>query len=155
FIWPVIGAASFNDLVLDPANVGDFYSATVTNAVFSGLVTVDHDLNVIPDSATWEVTPDGRQYTFHLKQDLHFSDGTPLSSQDFAYSIDRALDPNVCVPVNGPDCAGFPLASTYLGDIKGAADRAAGSISSILSTGLFTPDAQTLIIKLDKPAAYF
>ncbi len=155
FIWPVIGASSINDLVLDPANVADFYSATVTNAIFSGLVTVDHDLNVIPDLATWEISPDGRQYTFHLKPDLHFSDGTPLGSQDFAYSIDRALDPNICVAVNGPACAGAPLAGVYLGAIKGAAERAAGTLPSVISTGIFTPDAQTLIIKLDKPVAYF
>jgi oligopeptide transport system substrate-binding protein len=156
FIWPIIGASSINDLVLDPANVADFYSATVTNAIFSGLVTVDHDLNVIPDSATWEVSPDGRQYTFHLKPDLHFSDGTPLGAQDFAYSIDRALSPDVCVAVNGPACVGAPLASVYLGDIKGAADRAAGTLSTVINTtGIFTPDAQTLIIKLDKPVAYF
>jgi peptide/nickel transport system substrate-binding protein/oligopeptide transport system substrate-binding protein len=155
FIWPVIGAGSFNDLVLDPANVSDFYSSTVTNAVFSGLVTVDHDLNVIPDSSTWEISPDGRQYTFHLKPNLHFSDGSPLTSQDFAYSIDRSLDPNICVPVNGPSCVGSPLASTYLGDIKGATDRAAGTIPSLLNNGLLTPDAQTLVIKLDKPVAYF
>ncbi len=156
FNWPLTHAASFNDLVLDPANVTDLYSTSVINTIDAGLVTTDQNLNVISDMATnWDVSPDGRSYTFHLRSNLRFSDGTPITAQDFAYSIDRALDPNVCVPISGPTCSGQPPASTYLIDIKGAADRLSGKIPSLINTGLFVPDAQTLMIKLDKPVAYF
>jgi oligopeptide transport system substrate-binding protein len=105
--------------------------------------------------ATWEVSPDGRQYTFHLHSDLYFSDGTPITAQDFAYSIDRALDPTICQAYAGGDCTGQQVASTYLIDIVGADKRAAGSSPSIIGTGVQVPDAQTLVIKLDKPVAYF
>ncbi len=158
FVWPLIHVPNYNALTLDPANVTDLYSASVTNAIFSGLVTTDHNLNVVPNMATWDVSPDGRTYTFHLKPNLHFSDGTPLTAQDFAYSIDRALDPKVCTPFFGAGCT--PYAANYLLKIKGASARASGTLSSLISPngGLIVQDAQTLVIKLDPnqpPAAYF
>jgi oligopeptide transport system substrate-binding protein len=153
FIWPLIQVPSFNALVLDPANTEDLYSASVVDAIYGGLVTTDQNLNVVPDMATWEVSPDGRQYTFHLKQNLRFSDGTPITAQDFAYSIDRALDPNTCVPISGQGCGG--PASVYLSEIKGAAQRLDGTLKSVINTGVLVPDAQTLVIKLNQPVAYF
>src|SRR5215467_15314732 len=56
FIWPLIHVQNFNSLVLDPANVTDFYSASVTNAIYGGLVTSDQNLNVIPNMATWDIS---------------------------------------------------------------------------------------------------
>ncbi len=156
FTWPIGHLHDFNEIVLDPANVTDLYSSSVTNAIYGGLVTTDHNLNVIPDMATsWEISPDGRTYTFHLRSNLHFSDGTPLTAQNFAYSINRALDPNICVPVSGPNCKGTPPASTYLINIKGASARLSGAIPSIIGTGVIVQDAQTLVIKLSQPVAYF
>jgi peptide/nickel transport system substrate-binding protein/oligopeptide transport system substrate-binding protein len=155
FTWPLIHVASFNKLVLDPANVADIYSASVTNAIYSGLVTTDHNLNVIPDLASsWEVSPDGRTYTFHIRPNLHFSDGTPLTAQDFAYGIDRALSPSVCLPVYGAGCSPYAYPG-YLGHIVGASERVGGTLPSLIGTGLIVQDAQTLVIKLDKPIAYF
>ncbi len=153
FIWPLTHATSYNDLIVDPPNTPDVYSAGVVNLIFGHLVTTDHDLNVIPDMATsWQISPDATQYTFHLKADLHFSDGTPLTAQDFAYSIDRALDPQVCVPFAGPGC--HPRTISLL-DMVGAADRAAGRIPTDIGVGIFVPDARTLLIKLAHPAAHF
>jgi oligopeptide transport system substrate-binding protein len=155
FTWPLIHVANFKALVLDPANVTDIYSASVTNAIYGGLVTTDHNLNVIPNMATWDVSPDGRTYTFHLKPNLHFSDGSPLTANDFAYSIDRALDPNVCAAYFPAPCAPYAYPG-YLGHIAGAAERVSGTLPSLIgTTGLFVQDAQTLVIKLDKPIAYF
>ncbi len=155
FIWPDIGVTSVDDIELDPANVQDFYSSTFTNAIYGGLVTSDHNLNVKPDMATWEVSPDGRQYTFHLRSNLYFSDGTPITAQDFAYSIDRALDPTVCQAYSGGACLGQQVAGTYLIDIVGADKRVTGDSPSIIGTGIQVLDAQTLVIKLDRPVAYF
>ena len=152
FIWPLTHTASFDALILDPPNTPDVYSSSVVNLLFGHLVTTDQDLNVIPDMATWEISPDGTQYTFHLMADLHFSDGTPLSAQDFAYSIDRALDPAVCVPIVGPGC--HPN-STSLFDIVGATDRVAGRLPSDIGVGIFAVDARTLLIKLNHPVAHF
>jgi oligopeptide transport system substrate-binding protein len=153
FIWPLTHATSFNDLVLDPANTPDIYSASVVGMIYGHLVTTDDNLNVVPDMAKgWDISPDGKQYTFHLLPNLHFSDGAALTAQDFAYSIDRALDPATCVPISG---AGCKPRTTSLVDIVGAADRAAGRIPTDIGVGLFAPDAQTLIIKLDRSVAYF
>ncbi len=152
FIWPLTHATSFDDLIVDPPNTPDVYSAGVVNLIFGHLVTTDQNLNVIPDMATWTISPDGQQYSFHLRADLHFSDGTPLSAQDFAYSIDRALDPHVCVPFAGPTCR---PRSTSLFDIVGATDRVAGRIPSVIGSGLIVSDAQTLVINLTHPAAHF
>ncbi|HLW01094.1 MAG TPA: peptide ABC transporter substrate-binding protein [Ktedonobacterales bacterium] len=157
FTWPLIHVASFDKLVLDPANVADIYSASVTDAIYSGLVTTDRNLNVIPDLASsWEVSPDGRTYTFHIRPNLHFSDGSPLTAQNFAYGIDRALSPSVCVPVYGAGCAPYAYPG-YLGHIVGASARVSGTLPSLIGNGggLIVQDAQTLVIKLDKPIAYF
>ena len=153
FTWPITHASSVNDLILDPANTPDIYSASVVGMVFGHLVTTDYNLNVIPDMATrWDISSDGTQYTFHLLPNLHFSDGTPLTAKDFAYSIDRSLDPTTCLPIFGPGCHSR---ATSLTAIVGAADRLAGRIPSDINVGLFAPDAETLIIKLNNPAAYF
>lgn len=153
FIWPLTHASSFNDLIVDPPNTPDVYSAGVIDLIFAHLVTTDHNLNVVHDLATaWEISPDGTQYTFHLAAGLHFSDGAPLTAQDFAYSIDRALDPQVCVPFAGPGCR---PRTTSLFDIVGALDRVAGRIPTDIGVGIFTPDARTLLIKLAHPAAHF
>ena len=158
FTWPLIHVASYDKLTLDPANVTDLYSASVIDAIYSGLVTTDRNLNVIPDLASsWDVSPDGRTYTFHIRPNLHFSDGEPLTAQDFAYGIDRALSPKVCIPYFGDPCAPYAYPG-YLGDINGAKARVGGTLSSLIGTGLFVPDAQTLVIKLDPnqpPIAYF
>ncbi len=156
FTWPISRLHNFEEAVLDPANVAEVYSGSVVNAIYGGLVTTDHDLKVIPDMAAfWEISPDGRTYTFHLRPNLHFSDGAPITAQDFAYSIDRALDPNICVPISGPTCVGQPPASVYLINIKGASARLAGTLPSVIRTGVIVQDAQTLVIKLDQPVAYF
>jgi oligopeptide transport system substrate-binding protein len=153
FIWPLTHASSFNDLIIDPPNTPDVYSAGVIDLIFGHLVTTDYDLNVVPDMATaWEISPDGIQYTFHLRANLHFSDGASLTAQDFAYSIDRALDPEVCVPIAGPGCR--PRGTNLL-DIVGASNRVAGRISSVIGVGIFVPDALTLLIKLTHPALHF
>lgn len=152
-IWPLTHVPNFNALVLDPANVGDVYSESVIEAISGGLVSSDQHLNVVPDMATWEISPDGQQYTFHLRSNLHFSDGIPITAQVFAYSLDRALDPQVCIPLYGAGCS--PMATVYLKDIKGADARLSGTLKSIIGTGVEAQDARTLVITLERPVAYF
>jgi peptide/nickel transport system substrate-binding protein/oligopeptide transport system substrate-binding protein len=84
-------------------------------------------------------------YTFTLKPNLKFSDGTPLTSADVVYSIDRALDPAVKSGTS----------ALYLGLIKDAPDRAAGKVKSLINDSLLTPDPNTVVIKTSQKAAYF
>src|SRR6266705_2184452 len=78
---------------LDPAltsgGLGDPY-----NIIFNGLVTIRDDGSIIDQlAASHSVSPDGLTYTFTLRPNLKFSDGTPLTTSDVAYSINRTLLP--------------------------------------------------------------
>ncbi len=88
---------------------------------------------------------DGLTWTFNLKPNLKFSDGTPLTSADVAYSINRALLP-ATKSVVGP---------VYLALIKDSDKLNAGKIPTIIGDSLLTPDPNTLVIIANKKAAYF
>ena len=129
---------------LDPALVTDTTSAGVVVEVFSGLVALDTDLKLIPDVAErWEVSPDGLQYTFHLRPYATFHDGKPIKAQDFKWSIERAAHPDT----------GSPVADTYLNDIIGVEDVLEGRATDI--SGVKVVDDHTLQIDIDAPKAYF
>ncbi len=56
---------------------------TITNLLYNGLVTINANGQITPELAdTWEVSPDGRTYTFFLKRDITWHDGTPFTAQD-------------------------------------------------------------------------
>ncbi|WP_440865003.1 ABC transporter substrate-binding protein [Symbiopectobacterium purcellii] len=60
----------------------------VSGKVTEGLLTYDYDLNPQPQLATsWDISPDGKTYTFHLRQGVKWHDGQPFTSADVAYSI--------------------------------------------------------------------
>ena len=129
---------------LDPATVQDATSAEYVVHLFSGLVSLNADLEVVPDLAThWDILENGRAYLFHLHQDATFGDGTPLTADDFRYSIERALSPAL----------GSPVALGYLGDIVGAEAFSEGEAERL--SGLEVVDAHTLRIEIDAPKAYF
>lgn len=130
----------------DPAKVQTATSLDPVSMVFTGLVALDNSQKVVPELASsWDISSDGLAYTFKLRPDLKFSDGTSLTSADVAYSIDRALDPDL----------GSAVASSYLGLIKDANARLSGKVKTIIGDSLLTPDANTIVIKIAEPAAYF
>jgi len=129
---------------LDPALVQDSTSAEYVVHLFSGLVTLDQDLEVVPDlAARWDLSEDGRTYTFHLRPDATFQDGRALTAEDVAYSIERACSPET----------GSPVAGSYLDDIVGATARTRGEAEFV--TGVVVVDDHTLRITVDAPKAYF
>ena len=78
--------------------------------LFSGLVRLDDNLEPAPDIAQrWEVSDDGRTYTFYLRQDVKFQDGREVKAEDFKYSWERACDPDT----------GSLTAATYLVILSG------------------------------------
>src|SRR6185312_17277109 len=170
FTYPYTRSDKVNQVVLDPAAVGYAADSTFSSMLCSGLVTFSPDLTVVGDAATsWDIDTTGTIYTFHLRPNMHFSDGTPLTATDFAYSINRALDPHLCDKLDsatyGPPPAGtgycFPIALGYLGHIKGAAAYNDGSCTPVKSevnngcTGVTVIDPLRLQITLDAPIAYF
>lgn len=71
----------------------------VTSLIYSGLMRRLPDGNFIPDLAeSYEVSPDGTRYTFTLKDNLKFHDGTPLSAEDVVFTINKIKDPIIKSP---------------------------------------------------------
>jgi oligopeptide transport system substrate-binding protein len=131
-------------ITLDPAISADISSHIYVMQIFSGLVRLDGELNIVPDIAeSWEKSPDGKTYTFHLRQGAEFHDGREVTAADFKYSWERACDP----------VTGSGTAATYLGDIIGVRDMLAGEAEEI--SGVVIVGDYTLRVTIDAPKAYF
>jgi ABC-type transport system substrate-binding protein len=129
---------------LDPALVRDVDSAAVMYELYSGLVTLAPDLTVVPDLATgWQVSPAGTVYTFTLRSEATFHDGTPVTAADFQHAIERSCDPQT----------GSAVAETYLGDILGCREKLAGQTDRV--SGVAVPDPHTVVLTIDAPKSYF
>jgi peptide/nickel transport system substrate-binding protein len=80
---------------LDPHKLNVLPRSRVTQNMYSYLVGVDKDMRPIPDLAErWEISPDGKTYTFFLRKGVKFHNGRDLTSEDIKYTIDRILDPS-------------------------------------------------------------
>ena len=129
---------------LDPHLTTDTASANFIVEIFGGLVTIDRDLQIVPDLAEkWNVSSDGRVYTFHIRPDARFHSGRPVTAKDVQWSLERAANP----------ATQSPIASQYLGDIVGVNDKLAGSAASI--EGVRVIDDQSVEITIDAPKSYF
>jgi len=132
----------------DPAVATDVPSSEAIGMVFTDLVSLNDQLAVQPQLASsWTTSSDGLTWTFTLKPNLKFSDGTPLTSQDVVYSIDRALSPAIA-SLNG-------VSLTYLGLIQDADKRVNGKIPSLIGDSLIASDPNTVVIKAAKKTGYF
>ncbi len=139
--FPNVGITDSNPL--DPAIVTDANTSLIATMIYSGLVKSDINLNVVPDQATWDVSSDNKVYTFHLKPNIAFSDGTLVTAQVYVYTLTRALLPEVQ----------SPTASLFEGVIVGANDVMRGKTKTL--TGVKAIDIQTLQITLTRPTPYF
>jgi oligopeptide transport system substrate-binding protein len=160
-------------LELDPAFLVDLYSQAVDSMIQVQLVTIDQNRNIVPDAAqSWNVSDNGLTWTFHLRPNLLWADGTPLTSYDFALGMQHDLDPNLCNtagPMNPPDptalkrnaCTGGQNQLSYLGYIKGAQAFASATPNPTTGkppttiSGIVTTDPQTIQFHLTQPIAFF
>jgi oligopeptide transport system substrate-binding protein len=131
---------------LDPALATDEVSIDLIENLFVALTRVDEATSrIVPYLATsWDVSDDGTVYTFHLRDDVTWTDGTPVTAHDIEYGIKRTLNPET--------------ASQYayvLYVIDGAAAYNMGDSKDPLSVGVKALDDVTLEVKLTSPAAYF
>ncbi|HVB61160.1 MAG TPA: peptide ABC transporter substrate-binding protein [Ktedonobacteraceae bacterium] len=144
FTFPEEGVADI--ATFDPALAGDLNSAQAIYMVFTGLVSLNDQLQIKPQLASsWSTSTDGLTWTFHLRPNLKFSDGTPLTSADVIYSINRSVDPATASPV-GP---------YYLALLKDLNLLTSGKIKTLIGDSLLAPDPSTVVIKISKPASYF
>ncbi|MDH5637711.1 MAG: ABC transporter substrate-binding protein, partial [Nitrospinota bacterium] len=92
FIVGSIGDASN----LLPYLSGDSTSSEISDKVFSSLITVDKNQDLIPNLAkSWEISEDQRTITFHLRDDVKWHDGKPWTSADLKYQYEMMIHPDV------------------------------------------------------------
>ena len=87
-------ARGTDTVTLDPAFAGDNVDIWVDSLIFEGLVRASEDGKEIEPclADTWEISDDGLTYTFHLRDEAKFSDGTDVTAEDAAFSINRSLN---------------------------------------------------------------
>ncbi|MCC6238382.1 MAG: peptide ABC transporter substrate-binding protein [Dehalococcoidia bacterium] len=136
--------ASSDPITLDPHIAGDAASAEYIVEIYSGLMTIDPDLNIVPDLAeSYDVSPDGKTYTFRLRDNALFHSGRRVSASDVKWSIERASSRGLQSSVG----------LAYLGDIVGARDNFFGTAKGV--SGVEVVDERTVRFTLDAPKPYF
>jgi len=112
--------------------------------MLDGLTREDATGAPVPAAATsWEISPDGRRYSFHLRPGATFSDGRPVTSADFLYAFRRLVDPKTA---SGGTDAILPVLH--------ARDCLAGTLAPD-ALGVEAPDPMTLVITLDHADSFF
>ncbi|MGR2767501.1 peptide ABC transporter substrate-binding protein [Photobacterium ganghwense] len=130
---------------LDPSFSSDSASSRVIGDMFEGLVTQSPEGEIIPALATrWEQSADGKVYTFHLRDNITWSNGEPITAGDFVYSFRRVINPKTAAPY-----------AWYYGTahIKNATAISEGKVP-VEELGVSAPDDKTFQITLDKPVPY-
>lgn len=131
---------------LDPGLMVGQPEGRIAELVFEGLTTIDSVTHLpVPGIAeSWETSPDGKLYTFHLRKDAVWSDGMPVTARDFVFAWTRVLDPK--------------LASRYANliyFIENGQEFNEGRLQDASQLGLKAIDDHTLQVKLRKPVPFF
>jgi oligopeptide transport system substrate-binding protein len=129
---------------LDPGLATETTSADVINQLFEGVVGVDDQGRIFGVQAErWDVADDGLTYVFRLRDGLRWSDGQPVTAQDYEYAWKRNLTP-----------ATGSMAASALYPIRHARQVHAGAADPN-TLGVRAIDRRTLQVRLEQPAAYF
>ncbi|WP_028544058.1 peptide ABC transporter substrate-binding protein [Paenibacillus taiwanensis] len=140
---------------LDPGQAQDSTSFALLGAVFEGLTRSDENGKPLEGTAEkWEISPDGTKYTFHLRKDAKWSNGDPVTANDFEFAWKRVLD---------PDFQPAPPYAYQLYYIKNAEGYNKHKDAAYTKTKITDPnevgvkalDANTLEVQLESPTAYF
>lgn len=130
---------------LDPQIVTAYTDYLILIALFEGLTVIDEATSqAIPGVASrWDISADGLTYTFHLRDNARWSNGDPVTAQDFVFSYERMLSP--------------ALASEYaymLYPVRNAEAFNTGQLKDFSHVGFKAIDARTLEITLAAPTPY-
>ena len=131
---------------LDPSTSTGVPESHIEDNLFEGLCSYDpFTLKPMPGAAeSWQISSDAKVYTFTLRKNLKWSDGKPLTAEDFVYSWQRTLDPKT--------------ASEYayqLYYIKNGEAFNKGKLKDAKQLGVVAKDAHTLVVTLEQPTPYF
>lgn len=129
---------------LDPATAGlpdDFF---IIRALSEGLLAPDSGGPRAAAAERWEISPDRLTYTFHLWNEARWSDGEPVTAQDFVDSFRRVLSPSNAAPK-----------AELFYPVKGAREYVEGKLHDFSDVGLRAPEAHTLVVTLSRPTPQF
>ena len=160
FKWFVMGKTGASQLnvstsdkiiTLDPASAYDYFSIEIINQVFDTLLVYDWNSTAlkpglatqIPTVANGGISADGKNYTYHLRPGITFSDGTAFNSSVMKRSIDRAIRLDL------PGSAAFLLYDV------GALGRSAANGNNTAPGVITTPDPYNITFHLARPVAFF
>jgi oligopeptide transport system substrate-binding protein len=130
---------------LDPALISGQVEGRLAYCLFEGLTRLAADGAVVPAAAErWDISPDGRTYTFHLRENLRWSDGAPLTANDFVQSWRRVLEP-----------ATGAVYADVLFVIENARQYHDGESRDFSQVGVSAPDDRTVSVRLAAPTPYF
>ncbi|MDY6305903.1 MAG: ABC transporter substrate-binding protein, partial [Oribacterium sp.] len=132
---------------LDPQQATDGTSFEVIADYTDGLMQMDADgkaVNAIAES--YETSDDGLTWTFHLRQDAKWSNGTPVTAKDFVFGWQRAVDPDVA--------SEYAYMLSDIGQVKNAQDIIDGKKDKS-ELGVTAVDDYTLKVELNAPVSYF
>lgn len=132
---------------LDPQQATDGTSFEVIADYTDGLMQMDADGQAVPAIAeSYDLSDDGLTYTFHLRSDAKWSNGTPVTAADFVFAWQRAVDPAVA--------SEYAYMLSDIGQIKNAAEIIAGDMDKS-ELGVTAVDDTTLKVELNVPVSYF
>ncbi|MGB8842416.1 MAG: peptide ABC transporter substrate-binding protein [Aliidongia sp.] len=126
---------------LDPQKTTSTYPWAITRDMFVGLIALGDDNKPVPGIAeSWEISPDGKSWTFHLRHNAKWSNGDPLTADDFLYSFRRLVDPKTA--------ASDPSALAQLINYR---EIQSGREQDLTKLGVDAPDPYTLHLTLTEP----
>ncbi|KAB2646031.1 MAG: peptide ABC transporter substrate-binding protein [Verrucomicrobia bacterium] len=130
---------------LDPQVCTGLADYNVLIALFEGLTCIDEKTSqAVPGVAEhWNISADGRVYTFHLRASARWSNGDNVTAYDFAYAIKRALSPQLACEY-----------SYLLFPLLNAEAYTTGALKDFSAVGVKVLDAQTLELTLGRPCPY-
>jgi oligopeptide transport system substrate-binding protein len=129
---------------LDPHQAEGLPTAHILRDLFEGLTTITADGDIIPGAAIrWNISRNARTYTFYMRRDKVWSNGEPLTAEDFVYSLRRAASPETASP-----------SASMLLPIKNAREVLAGELP-VEELGVSLLDEHSLQITLTGPTPYF
>lgn len=134
-----------NPASLDPQKIEGTVEGDFVNQLFEALVLSDSKGNIIPGVATsWEHSPDYKTWTFHLRHNAKWSNGDPVTAQDFVYAWRRLADPKTASPY-----------SSYLNFLKlENSDDVINGKKPLSALGIEAKDPYTLVLHLSEGVPY-
>ncbi|NIM93555.1 MAG: AAA family ATPase [Anaerolineales bacterium] len=127
---------------IDPHRIAHLSETLMASQVYSGLTRYDKNIDIIPNVArSWEVLEGGRRYLFHLRDDVFWTDGNPVTAEDFVQGWLRGLSTSVY--------------AFQFDDVIGAREFRLGQIEDPGLVGIQAIDPLTLEVRLNAPVAHF